>query len=263
MFFFPPSPVVLDRLSAQRPKNEVIHLKPLTLQLKLSTCTNCNGQMQAIIAAAVESVHHPLHHPVSLKRLKSATGCCKRQNEEKVSARAPRENHVHVGAYDSFQDAKTRECAPHLKTLPAFQQNSSALSCVHCTGICKLSKLQMIACCFLATKRGIKSTMSWFVCRLESAFFSFDFSLKKKKRHKTRKNSGILSLTVFMYQSGFDSFAIQEPSAAFDPTKLPTNHLGKMATQRVTLAQMSCLSTSESSKSRCPEWAHLATVVRG
>lgn len=181
-FFFPPSPVVLDRLSAQRPKNEVIHLKPLTLQLKLSTCTNCNGQMQAIIAAAEESVRHPLHHPVSLKRLKSATGCCKRQNEEKVSARAPRENHVHVGAYDSFQDAKTRECAPHLKTLPAFQQNSSALSCVHCTGICKLSKLQMIACCFLATKRGIKSTMSWFVCRLESAFFSFDFSLKKRKK---------------------------------------------------------------------------------
>lgn len=176
--------MVLDRLSAQRPKNEVIHLKPLTLQLKLGTCANCNGQMQAIIAAAKESVRHPLHHPVSLKRLKSASGCRKRHNEEKVSARAPRENHVRVGAADSFQDAaKTRERAPHLKTLPAFQQNSSALSCAHCTGICKLSKLQMIACCFLATKRRIKSTMSWFVCRLERAFFFLliSLSLKKKK----------------------------------------------------------------------------------
>lgn len=183
--------MVLDRLSAQRPKNEVIHLKPLTLQLKLGTCTNCNGQMQAIIAAAEESVRHPLHHPVSLKRLKSASGCCKRHNEEKVSARAPRENHVHVGASDSFQDAKTRECAPHLKTLTVFQQNSSALSCAHCTGICKLSKLEMMACCFLATKRGIKSTMSWFVCRLESAFFSFDFSKKKKKKDiKPKKTVG-------------------------------------------------------------------------
>lgn len=56
--------VVLDRLSVQRPKNEVIHLKPLTLQRKLGTCTNCNRQMQAIIAGAGESVRHPLCHHV-------------------------------------------------------------------------------------------------------------------------------------------------------------------------------------------------------
>lgn len=86
--------MVMDHLFVQRPKNEVIHLKPLTLQLKLGTYTNCNGQMQAIIARAGESVRHPLHHLISLKRLKSASCSCKMwHNEEKVSARAWRENH--------------------------------------------------------------------------------------------------------------------------------------------------------------------------
>lgn len=130
MFFLIPlslsSPVVLDHLSVQRPKNEVIHLKPLTLQLELGTCTNCNGQMQAIIARAGESVRHPLHHPVSLKRLKSASCSCKtRHDGEKVSARARRENHVHPDASESFRVAKVRERAPHPKTprsLPTKQR---------------------------------------------------------------------------------------------------------------------------------------------
>lgn len=56
-------------------------------------------------------------------------------------------------------DKHKHKHTPHLMT-PSFQRNGTILNCMFWTGICKLSKLQMIACSLLATEGAIKSTIS-------------------------------------------------------------------------------------------------------
>lgn len=117
VFFLSLSQWFLDRLSVQRPKNEVIHLKPLTLQRKLGTCTNCNGQMQAIIAGVGERVPHPLHHLVFLE-VKKCCSCNAQHNIERVCARAWHKNHVNprcIQIFPSRQDKRASSTSkdPH------------------------------------------------------------------------------------------------------------------------------------------------------
>lgn len=82
---------------------------------------------------------------------------------------------------------------PHLMT-PSFQRNGAILNCMLLTGICKLSKLQMIACSLpwhTTAESAIKSTISQ----------SCLYAKKPERLNKPGIHSSCLSLRFVLNKS--------------------------------------------------------------
>lgn len=112
-------------------KNEVINYTILTLQLKSGVWGTRTPMQQQIVVTVVES---------------SSFTSYKEQGDEHVYG-ALQPSHMQLDNY--FHQTHGNKHTPHLMT-PSFQRNGAILDCMLWTGICKLSKLQMIACSFLA-----------------------------------------------------------------------------------------------------------------
>lgn len=140
-----------------KPKNEVINCTLLTTQLKLGiwgVCTHSDASTQADHHhSGWKLSQHPFIHNHSAGSLKLLWWAARTRTRGWTSTSTRVCSQATCNLTKPFPpvrtDTRKQKHTPHLMT-PSLQRSGPILNCMLRTGICKLSKLQMIAGSFLA-----------------------------------------------------------------------------------------------------------------